>query len=245
MDDSVEFEREKVALAGAMARDAAVKDLENELLTRIDKYNYTYQATWLGLPIIQSPADIVAQQECIWKSRPTVIIETGIARGGSLIFLASMLKLTGGRKVIGIDVDLRPHNRDRIESHPLKSLITTLDGSSTDEKILEQVREILEPNDRVMVILDSNHTHEHVSKELQLYSQLVSEGHYLVVADTVVECIPEQMHRPRPWGKGNNPMTALTEFLAQNAAFIVDEEVDRKLILSCNPRGYLLRTSVR
>lgn len=242
MDDTSEFQQSKRAMAAAMAEDPHLRALALQTLVEADRFGYTFQWEWLGLPIIQSPADIIAQQEIIWTTRPTVIIETGVARGGSMIFLASMLRLTEGRKVIGIDIDIRAHNRGRIEAHPLASLVTLIEGSSVEASTLASVREQLDPTDRVMVILDSNHTHDHVLQELQLYAPLVTVGQYLIVADTVIELIPAQTHRPRPWGPGNNPLTAVRTFLMKNHDFSLDAELDSKMILSCNPSGFLRRT---
>ncbi len=199
--------------------------------------------SWLGLPIIQMPEDIVALQEIIWTTKPTVVIETGVARGGSVIFLASMLRLTGEGRVIGIEIDLRPHNREAIFSHPLARTIEIIDGSSVAEETLHAVRARISPNDRVMVILDSNHTHEHVYNELKLYSQLVTTGQFLIVADTVIEDIPAQDHRPRAWGPGNNPSTALDSFMRETSAFVRDLYINGKLLISSSPRGYLRRIS--
>jgi cephalosporin hydroxylase len=241
MDDTTEFERQKIAMAAQMAADQDVQSLMLDTFVALDKYNYTYQSSWLGLPIIQSPSDIVAQQEIIWACRPTVIIETGVARGGSMIFLASMLQLVDGRRVIGVDIDIRTHNRSRIEQHVLASMITLIEGSSTSRNTVDAIRSLLRPDDRIMVVLDSNHQHHHVLEELEIYGPWVTPGQYLVVADTIIEFIPPQNHRPRPWGPGNNPLTAVASFQERHTDFVTDRNLDAKLALSCNPRGYLRR----
>lgn len=222
-----------------MLEDKELRELALELLIRADEYNFSYQWNWLGLPIIQLPNDIVALQEIIWNTRPSVIVETGIARGGSLVFMASILELIGHGKVVGVDIDIREHNRRRIESHPMFHRIELVEGSSTSEAVIDAVRSHIEPHDRVMVILDSDHTHSHVLDELRLYGPLVTLGQYLIVADTVVEEIPTQEHRPRPWGPGNNPMTALLAYVDETDRFETDEYLLGKLIETSSPGGYL------
>jgi cephalosporin hydroxylase len=187
------------------------------------------------------PTDIVVTQEVIWDARPEVIIETGVARGGSVILYASILQLLGAGTVIGVDVDVRPHNRETIDRHPLAHRIELVEGPSTSPATLERVRELVGDAERVMVVLDSDHTHEHVLAELRAYAPLVGVGQYLVVADTIVERIPVQEHRPRAWGPGNNPATAAAAFLAECDDFEVDHEVDGKLLVSSSPSGYLRR----
>jgi len=204
------------------------------------RYRYSYHFTWLGRPIIQYPQDIVAMQEIIWSVRPDLIVETGIAHGGSLIFYASMLELLGGeREVVGVDVDIRAHNRVEIERHPMHRRIRMIEGSSTDPAIVEQVRARSAGRERVLVVLDSSHTHEHVLAELRLYSPLVGPGSYLVVFDTLVEEMPSSFFADRPWGPGDNPKTAVDEFLRGTDRFVVDEEIDTKLLISVALGGYL------
>jgi cephalosporin hydroxylase len=201
----------------------------------------------LGRPIIQFPQDIVAMQEIVWRLKPDLIIETGIAHGGSLIFHASMLELIGGAgRVLGIDVEIRPHNRVEIEKHPMYKRIDMIEGSSIDLAVVEQVRIAVEQvrarsTDKggILVVLDSNHTHEHVSRELELYSTFVSKGGYLVVLDTVVEDMPEDFFPDRRWGKGNNPKTAVRQFLKTNDRFAIDTEIEDKLLITVAPNGYL------
>ncbi len=203
-------------------------------------FKYTYNFTWMGRPIIQFPQDIIAMQEIIWQVKPDLIIETGIAHGGSLIFYASMLELLGNDgRVIGIDVDIRQHNRVEIEKHPMFKRITLIEGSSIDQGTANQVRRLAQDRKTVLVCLDSNHTHEHVLSELNLYSPLVTKGSYLVVFDTVVEDMPEGFFDNRPWSKGNNPKTAVWEFLKNNDRFEIDQEIPNKLLITVAPDGYL------
>jgi cephalosporin hydroxylase len=206
---------------------------------------YSYNFTWLGRPIIQFPQDIIAMQEIIWQVKPDLIIETGIAHGGSLIFYASILELIGGNgEVLGIDIDIREHNQVEIEKHPMYKRIDMIEGSSIDEKIAEQVYDFAKGRKRVMVFLDSMHTHDHVLKELKLYSPLVTKGSYLVVFDTVIEDMPEDFFPDRPWGKGNNPKTAVWEFLKTTDRFEIDKEIENKLLITVAPDGFLKRVEI-
>ena len=228
------------AMLQRMAADAKLKRDALALFREVSRYRYSYNFSWLGRPIIQFPQDIVAMQEIIWQVQPDLIIETGIAHGGSLIFWSSMLQLLGGDgRVVGIDIEIRPDNREELEKHPLFSRITLVEGSSIEPVIVERVRTLAAGRRRVLVVLDSNHTHDHVLKELQLYSPLVRRGSYLVVFDTIVEDMPDDFAVERPWGKGNNPKTAVREFLEHNDRFEVDAEVEGKLLLSVAPSGYL------
>lgn len=201
---------------------------------------YSYNFFWLGRPIIQYPQDIIAMQEIIWRVKPDLIVETGIAHGGSLIFHASMLELLGGsRAVVGVDVDIRAHNRVEIEKHLMFKRITMIEGSSVDEKIAEQVCDFAKDKKQILVVLDSMHTHDHVLKELELYSPLVTKESYLVVFDTVIEDMPADFFPDRPWGKGNNPKTAVWEFLKNNKRFEIDKMIENKLLITVAPDGYL------
>jgi cephalosporin hydroxylase len=224
-----------------MDGDAALRAAAKDVLIRADQYHWSYQWTWLGLPIIQMPEDIVILQEIIWQTKPTVILETGIARGGSMVFFASLLELLGEGRVIGVELELRPHNREAMLTHPLMRRIEIIDGSSIADATHRQVCSRINLNDRVMVVLDSNHTHQHVYRELRLYGPLVSRGQFLVVADTVIEDIPRQDHRPRAWGPGDNPSTALDAYLRETDAFVRDQYYNSKLLLTSSPRGYLRR----
>ena len=242
-DDRAQFEQDKQAAALRMAEDSALQRRALDVLIQSDQHNWSYQWSWLGLPIIQMPPDVIAVQEIIWNLRPQVIVETGVARGGSLIFYASILQLIGEGKVIGIDIDIRPHNRAAIEGHPLAKRIELIQGSSVGADVMAEVKSRIPAGARVMVILDSNHTHEHVLEELKLYGPLVTKGQFLIVADTVVEQIPTQAHRPRPWGPGDNPATALDAFLAGSREFERDAFINAKLLISSSPGGYLRRVT--
>jgi cephalosporin hydroxylase len=203
---------------------------------------YSYNFSWMGRPIIQYPQDMIAMQELIWDIKPDLIIETGIAHGGSLIYYASLLEMLGEGIVLGIDIDIRPHNRKQIESHPMFKRIKMIEGSSIDNTIISQVEEIAREKNRILVCLDSNHTHDHVLQELELYSNFVSKGSYMVVFDTIVEDLPENYFKEkRPWGVGDNPKTAVHEFLKKTDDFIIDYDIDNKLLISVAPEGYLKR----
>ena len=203
-------------------------------------YKYTYNFQWMGRPIIQFPQDIVAMQELIWEVKPDLIIETGIAHGGSLVFYASMLELLGGDGlVLGVDIEIRPHNRTAIESHPMARRIRMIEGSSVDAAIVDQVREEAARHRKVMVVLDSNHTHAHVLEELRHYSPMVTKGSYLVVFDTIVEAMPKSHFPDRPWGPGDNPWTAVQAFLKENPRFEVETGIPDKLLITVAPGGYL------
>lgn len=208
---------------------------------------YSYNFSWLGRPIIQYPQDIVAMQELIWQVQPDLIIETGIAHGGSLIFSASMLELNaicGGPKnaeVLAIDIDIRSHNREAIEAHPMFKRITMLQGSSVAPEIVSQVRAKAAGKEHVLVCLDSNHTHEHVLAELEAYAPLTTVDSYCVVFDTVIEDMPDAMFPDRPWGPGNNPKTAVWDYLKRHSEFEIDKRMDHKLLISVAPDGYLKR----
>jgi cephalosporin hydroxylase len=217
-----------------------MNELTLKWLVESAKVKYSYNFAWMGRPIVQYPQDMIAMQEIIWHVKPDLIIETGIAHGGSLIFYASMLELIGEQgQILGLDIDIREHNRIEIEKHKMFKRITMIEGSSIDEEIAQQVYELAKNKQRVLVVLDSNHTHEHVLKELQLYSSLVTKGSYLVVFDTVVEDMPADFFLDRPWGKGNNPKTAVWEFLKQNDRFEIDKAMEAKLLITVAPDGYL------
>jgi cephalosporin hydroxylase len=213
----------------------------------IGQAEYVYNFFWLGVPIIQIPQDLQAMQEIIWRVKPDLIIETGIAWGGRLIFSASMLAILEACKsiqnghVLGIDIDIRPHNKKSILRHPLSHKITMLEGSSTDDKIIKQVKSFTKNYKKIMVCLDSNHTHSHVLAELEAYAPCVSLGSYCIVDDTVIEDAPEEMSSNRPWGKGNNPKTAVWEFLKEHEEFVMDKDIENKLLITGSPDGYLKR----
>jgi cephalosporin hydroxylase len=238
MFDRVEFDRQNLTRAAEMSRDDSLRKRALDLVIESDKYGYGYQWTWLGLPIIQLPQDIVATQEIIWKSKPDVIIETGIAWGGSVALYASLLQLIGKGKVVAVDLNLMDHVSDQIMSYPFSDRIHLYKGSSTDPQVVSKIQAHIEPGHSVMVLLDSNHTHQHVLEELRIYAPLVTKGQYVVVSDTVVEDIPAQTHRTRPWGPGDNPKTALHAYLKETKRFEIDQEINRKLLLTYTPDGY-------
>ena len=233
------FEDEKERLIRALGTHSELHAASRDWIAQVSALKYSYNFTWLGRPIIQFPQDIVALQEIIWRVRPELIVETGIARGGSLIFYASMLELIGAGRVIGIDLALRAHNRRAIEEHPMARRIVLLDGSSLDEAVLATVRKYANGAKPVLIVLDSNHTHDHVLQELMLYSPLVTKDSYLVVLDTMVEDMPDGFYHDRPWGKGNNPKTAVMEFLKRTDRFVIDEEFASKLLITVARDGYL------
>ena len=238
--------------------------LNQELLTATQVFNllsmnakYSYNFTSLGRPVIQYPQDMVAVQELIWKIKPDLIIETGIAHGGSLIMSASMLALLdiceaiesgtvldpkkSKRKVLGLDIDIRQHNREAIESHPMSSRIHMIQGSSIAPEVIGQVKSIAKNYQRVLVCLDSNHTHDHVLAELEAYAPLTSLGSYCVVFDTIIEDMPKSIFLDRPWGQGNNPKTAVREYLKIHSEFEIDKQIQNKLLITVAPEGYLKR----
>lgn len=224
----------------AMAIDPSVQKLSKDLFLKSAEYRYSYNFTWLGRPIIQYPTDMVAIQEILWRVRPELVIETGIAHGGSLILSSSILELIGGNgRVLGIDIDIRDHNRIEIEKHPLSRRIDMIQGSSIAPETVAQVRKVAEGKGPVVVILDSNHTHDHVLSELEAYAPLVTEGSYLIVLDTVVDDLPKALFMDRPWGPTDNPKTAVREFLKHTDRFELDLEIERKLLLTAAPSGYL------
>jgi cephalosporin hydroxylase len=217
-----------------------LKKAANEFNVESNKSQYSYNFSWMGRPIIQYPQDMIAMQEIIWEVKPDLIIETGIAHGGSLIYYASLLELIGEGEVLGIDIDIREHNRKEIESHPMYKRIKMLQGSSISNEIIDQVKKFAEGKKSVLVCLDSNHTHEHVLSELNLYSSFVTLGSYIVVFDTIVEDLPQgYFSQKRPWGVSNNPKTAVEEFLKGNRDFAIDYSIDQKLLISVAPEGYL------
>jgi cephalosporin hydroxylase len=242
-DDRAAFDLLKRDAAEAMAADTDLASRALQVSIDADRYSYSYQWTWLGLPIIQMPPDILALQEIIWSARPQLIVETGVARGGSVILSSSLLELIGEGEVVAVDIEIRPHNRAAVEAHPLAHRVTLIEGSSIADTVIEQVRRRAEGLERVMVILDSDHTHSHVLAELEAYAPLVTPGQYLVVADTAVDDIPLQEHRPRPWGPGNSPKSALLAFLANHPGFEPDAVVTDKLLYTSSPGGYLRRVT--
>ncbi len=243
MDPIQEFKNERNAAIKAMAADEELKKKSVDWMLHADKYKYTYNFTWLGRPIIKYPQDIVIMQELIWRVKPDLIIETGIAHGGSIIFSSSMMELLGNNgKVIAVDIDIRKHNRKEIEEHPLYKNITMLEGSSVDTQIVKQIADYASGFKKVMVVLDSNHSHEHVYRELELYTPLVSLDSYIILPDTFVEFFPKGYVKDRPWDVGNNPYTAMEAFLKTTDAFVKDDEIYNKLLITeALGGGYLRR----
>ncbi|MCV0400957.1 MAG: cephalosporin hydroxylase family protein [Nitrosopumilus sp.] len=236
------FEKKNKTNILKMSKDKNFQKLTKSWFKSSEKFQYSYHFSWMGRPIIQYPQDMIALQELIWKIKPDLIIETGIARGGSLIFSASILQLIGKGRVVGIDVDIRKHNRIEIEKHSMFKRIKMIEGSSIDSKVVKKVYQLAKNKKQILVILDSNHSHEHVLKELELYSPLVTKNSYLIVFDTVIEDISTSQtksHQKRPWGKGNNPKTAVNSFLASNKRFIIDKEIENKLMITVAPSGFL------
>ena len=241
MDQIELFRKETNDRISDQAKNQKLKESSGEFLVESIKSQYSYNFNWLGRPIIQYPQDIVAIQELIWNIKPDLIIETGIAHGGSLILSASILELIGKGRVLGIDIDIRKHNKGMIENHSMFNRIDMIEGSSISSDIIEEVSRIVKDKKSVMVFLDSNHTHDHVLEELRLYSPFVTKDSYLVCFDTLVEDLPNDMFQDRPWSVGNNPKTAVYQFLKEDNNFIIDESINNKLMFSAAPDGYLKR----
>lgn len=257
MTPDIDFNREKQHNIARMGKDQTCTKAALDFLVATAPYKYSYNTVWLGRPAIQLPQDIVAMQELIWSLKPDLIIETGIAHGGSLIFSASMLALldicdaiesgtrfdpkASDRRVVGIDIDIRSHNREAIEAHPLASRVQMIEGSSIAPETIKQVKQLASQHSRILVCLDSNHAHGHVLAELEAYAPLTSVGSYCVVFDTVIEDLPANMFPDRPWGHGDNPKTAVWEYLKTHPEFEIDKHIDNKLMISVAPDGYLKR----
>jgi cephalosporin hydroxylase len=250
------FYQERKKNIDAMTSDASLSSVGLDFLCDTAKYNYCYNFDWMSRPIIQYPQDIVAFQEIVWKVKPDLIIEMGVARGGSLIFSASLLamldlcehgevKLTPRtdkpRRVLGVDIDIRSHNLDALKAHPLYSRLSLIEGSSIDRDVIQKVKEIAKDYNNILVCLDSNHTHDHVIAELDAYSSLTSPGSYCIVFDTVIEDMPIEMHNNRHWGAGNSPKTAVKEFINKNSEFKIDKSIQDKILITAAPDGYLKR----
>jgi len=233
------FKQECKANIAKMALDENLKKLSCDWICETAKFKYSYNFSWMGRPIIQYPQDMIAMQEILWEVKPDLVIETGIAHGGSLIFYASILELIGKGEVLGIDIEIRPHNRKAIEEHPMFKRINMIEGSAVDEAVAKQVYDFTKGKEKVLVCLDSMHTHDHVLKELQIYSPLVTKDSYLLVFDTIVEDMPDELFSDRPWGKGNNPKTAVWEFLKKNDRFVIDKDIENKLLITVAPDGFL------
>lgn len=248
MDAVEQFKQDKINSVKDMTEDHNTKRIGSLFVEHATDYRYCYSWTWMDRPIIQFPQDIVSLQEIIMSVKPDLIIETGIAHGGSLVFSASMLELLDcfernedcPREVVGVDIEIRPHNRKAIEEHPMSKRITLFEGSSISKEIVQKVKEIAKKHKTIMVLLDSCHSHEHVLAELESYSSLVSVGSYLVVFDTFVE-FQDRIYECRPWGKGNNPYTAVQEFLKQHSEFASDDFIYQKSVITSCIGGWLKR----
>ncbi|MDD5273645.1 MAG: cephalosporin hydroxylase family protein [Methylovulum sp.] len=240
------FDKEVQERVNAIGNNEELKASAHNFLKDSLAPKYSYNFSWLGRPIIQYPQDMIAMQEIIWEVKPDLIIETGIAHGGSLIFSAAMLELvaacTGNEgEVLGIDIDIRSHNRKAIEAHPMFKRITMIEGSSIAPEVAAQVVKKAKGKKSILVCLDSNHTHEHVLAELEIYAPLATTGSYCVVFDTVVEDMPKELSGQRPWGPGNNPKTAVWEYLKTHPEFEIDKGIQNKLLITVAPDGYLKR----
>ncbi len=244
-------------LVTEMSKDNELQEIKRGFFNKTCEYKYSYNFSWMNRPIIQYPQDIVAMQELICEVKPDLIIETGIAHGGSLVFNASLLALLdmtdaieagvtidpklSQRKVLGIDIDIRAHNRVAIEAHPMASRIQMIQGSSIAPEVIEQVKQVAKNYHRILICLDSNHTHEHVLAELEAYAPLTSVDSYCVVFDSIIEDMPDDMFPDRPWGQGNNPKTAVWEYLKTHTEFEIDKSIQDKLLITVAPDGYLKR----
>jgi len=254
-----DFEKEVAARVAGNSDNEALRTSGAVFMASSISAMYSYNYSWLGRPVIQYPQDMMAMQEIIWEVKPDLIIETGIAHGGSLVFSATMLALldmcdaiesgraidprNSERRVLGVDIDIRPHNRAAIEAHPMASRIEMIQGSSIAEETIAQVRSIASRYHRILVCLDSNHTHEHALAELNAYAPLTSVGSYCVVFDTVIEDMPKSMFPNRPWGPGDNPKTAVWEYLKTHPEFEIDKSIQHKLLITVAPDGYLKRVA--
>ncbi len=252
-----QFRKEQAERIESLGQDTELQTLSRQWLKASMERKYVYNFDWLGRPIIQYPQDMVAVQELVWRVRPDLIIETGVAHGGSLVLSASLLAMldmcdaieqgglwdprTSKRKVVGIDIDVRAHNRTAIEAHPMSSRITLIEGSSVDPQTIKSVSRVAQGHAKVLVFLDSMHTHDHVLQELKAYAPMVTPGSYCVVFDTFVEDMPEQFFPDRPWDRGNNPKTAVWDYVQDHPEFVIDNSIDHKLLISVAPSGFLKR----
>jgi cephalosporin hydroxylase len=241
MNEIEKFEAEVRDNVSALGQSAEMQKLGMDFVSKTAPAKYSYNFSWMGRPIIQFPQDMIAMQEILWRVQPDLLIETGIAHGGSLIYYASLMELIGKGRVLGIDIDIRSHNRTEIEKHPMAKRIDMIQGSAVDDDLAATVAMRAAEVETVLVVLDSNHTHAHVKRELELYAPLVSVGSYCVVFDTVVEDMPPGSFPDRPWDIGNNPKTALHEYLKENDSFEIDRAVHEKLLITVAPDGYLKR----
>ncbi|TMV13505.1 cephalosporin hydroxylase family protein [Arenibacterium halophilum] len=257
MNPIEQFQQEVRENIDGLGKDTDLQAMSRVWVREITRHKWSYNFSWLGRPAIQFPNDAWALQELVWACRPDVIVETGIAHGGSLILSASLLAMLDicdateagevldpskpKRKVIGIDIDIRDHNRKAIEAHPMSNRIEMIQGSSIDPSVVEQVKAAVGDAKSVLVCLDSNHTHDHVLAELNAYAPMVTPGSYCCVYDTIVEDMPPEMSVDRPWGPGDNPKTAVHAWIKDNPGFEIDKSIDHKLLISVAPDGFLKR----
>lgn len=243
MNPIEQFNQEKQFNIQAQSNDEDTLIKVNEVFNKLNEHKYSYNFSWMGRPIIAYPQDMIAMQEIIWEVQPDLIIETGVAHGGSIIYYASLLELIGkDGLVIGIDIDIRKHNRDLIENHPMFKRIKLIEGSSVSADVVKVVSDIASSKKRIMVCLDSNHTHDHVLEELKLYSPFVTKDSFCVVFDTIIEDLPSDYNwGSRSWGKGNNPKTAVYEFLKTHDEFEIEKSIQNKLLITVAPDGFLKR----
>ena len=243
MNPHEKFQREVADNIEGLGEDKDLQALSRIWVREIAPHKYAYNFTWMGRPIIQFPQDMMAMQEIVWEVRPDLIIEAGIAHGGSVLYYASLLELMGHGEVVGIDIEIRPWNRSAIDAHPMNKRLHLIEGSSIDPSVIDKVR-ALASGKRTIVVLDSNHSHAHVLAELNAYASLVSVGSYCVVMDTLIEDMPDRLQsEDRPWGPGDNPKTAVQEFLKEHVEFRADGAIDHKLLISVAPGGYLKRVA--
>lgn len=241
MEEVKRFAEEVAENVRRLGEDKDLQALSRIWVREIARHRYAYNYSWMGRPLIQFPQDMVAMQEILWATRPEVVIETGVAHGGSLVYYASILELMGGDGiVVGVDIDIRAHNRREIEAHPMSKRIRLVQGSSVDASTVAAVRELVGGR-RAMVVLDSNHTHDHVLRELEAYADFVAKGCYLVVFDTLIEDMPADLIVDRPWGPGNSPKTAVWKFLQDDRRFEIDKSIEHKLLITVAPDGWLRR----
>ena len=228
------------AAARKMYRNKSLQKKALDVLVQADKHRWIHQTSWMGEPALNLPQDIMTLENIFWKTKPDNIIEVGVAWGGSLLFGASLLELFGGKRAIGIDIFIPDNLKKRLlNKGKISKRISLIEGSSIDLEIVGKLKKIIKKSDKNLIILDSHHTHEHVLKELEIYSEFVSKGNYIIVGDTVVEDLPLQKHRPREWGPGNSPKTAANTFLRKNKRFKIDKDISKKILITCHPDGYL------
>lgn len=244
-DDRREFREMMRNQSLQLSHDDGIKQNAVRLFKRLNDYDYSYLWSWMGVPIIQIPPDIVATQEAIWSTQPDVIVDVGVARGGSVIFMASILSALGkpDSMVIGVDINVRPHNRQTIKNHPLSHKVELVEGHSLGLETFSNVRKLIRKDARVMVVLDTDHSYDHVLAECKLYSQLVTVGCYLVVTNTILGRLDDSdtIRRSKAYKKGDDPLTALSSFLSDNKQFSVDDHLNGKLVFSQSYGGFCLR----